>query len=129
MSPRSVEEIVADYFTAVSQGALTGQLNTARLHFADDIRIMGAHKEIQGKPQVFKYMQEKLIPHLEKVTIHHQLADKNTNCSIVTFVTKTPHEPVPAALYFRVKNGVIFEIQFFYDPERWAKGIGMRRAG
>jgi hypothetical protein len=129
MSPRSVEEIVADYFTCLTQGCDTGKLNLAKLHFAEDILVVGAHKRIEGRANVLKYMQEKLIPHLQKIVINHRVFDKQTECTIVDFITKEAHETVPAAILHKVKDGVIYEIHFFYDSAKWAKGIGLRKAG
>lgn len=128
MSPRSIEEIVADYHTCLQQACLTGKINQMKLHFADDIAIVGPHHKLDGRVQVISKLEESLS-HIEKISIVHQFFDRSSACTIADYVTKKPHERIPHVSWHKVKNGMIYEIHNFYDTEDWKKAIGLRKAG
>jgi hypothetical protein len=118
MSPRSAEEIVADYYTGLEEAILTGKLNPHRMHFADDIIIHGAEGRIEGKAAAMKLLEEKLIPAFTKISIKHKFVDKSSVCTIVDCHAKHNHQIIPAADWHKVKNGVIYEMYVFSDSAK-----------
>jgi hypothetical protein len=121
MSPRSPEEIVQDYYTSLQDACLVSRLNPAKLHFSDDIVLIGPNFRVEGKPFVIRSLEEQLIPRIEKLSIQRQFSDKNSVCTIFDCVTRGPQEKIPTVAWHKVKNGVIYEIQIFYDTAKWDK--------
>lgn len=121
MSPRSVEEIVSDYYTAMQQACMTGKLSPAKLHFSGDIVIVDPNHRTEGRQEVLKMYEEKLLPNLERLVIHHQFFDKSSCCTIFDNITKMHREPVPTVAWIKVRNGEIYEVQVFYDSPKWHK--------
>lgn len=117
MSPRSVEEIVADYYTGLQEAMLTGKLNPHRMHFADDIVIFGAER-VEGKSAAMKLLEEKVIPAFTKISIQYKFVDKNSICTIVDCHTKHDHQIIPAADWHKVRNGMIYEMRVFADMSK-----------
>jgi hypothetical protein len=120
MSPRSIEEIVADFYTCIQQACQTGTLNPAKLHFSDDIVFEGPNGRVEGKSQVLKMIQE-VVSNLSKISIQRQFFDKGASCTIFEAAIKNPHALIPAAEWLNVKNGVIYEIRAFYDSAKWQR--------
>lgn len=121
MAPRTVEEIVGDYFTVMQQACMTRKINPAKLHFSGDIVIVGPHKRTEGKTNVLKMYEQILVPNMHKIVIHHQFFDKSSSCTIFDVISMGPHETIPTAAWHKVKNGEIYEIQVFYDSAKWQK--------
>ena len=113
---RSTEEIIHDYYITLQDAAKSKILNAARLHLADDVVYIGPEGRVEGKHQLMKLFQDKLIPGLSKLSIQHQIFDKASGCTIFDWVNATPHTTHRFVEVHRVKNGVIYEIQRFVSP-------------
>ncbi len=127
MSPRSIEEIVADYYASLEAAFLTGKLNHAKLHFADDIVIMEPKERIEGKAQAIKMLEEKVVPFFSTISMQRQFADKGALCSIFDLHAK--HQPkhnhpiVSVTHWHKVRNGMIYEMQAIYDTAQWKEAV------
>jgi hypothetical protein len=131
MSPRSTEEIVNDYFTTLQNAYASGKLNPNKLHLAEDIVVFTPNGRAEGKTLVLKAYEEMLIPNIQKLVIHKQFSDRSSVCTIYDYVTKSPHLTIPAAAWYKVKDGLIYEMHIFFDPALWEKAMSgkQRKAG
>jgi len=128
---RTTEEIVKDYFKDLQQAFTSGKIHPIRLHLAEDIVITTPHTRIEGKANVLKNFEERLLPFVDKMNITKQYFDRSSACTIYDYVTKKPHITLPTVSWQKVKDGVIYEMHIFFDTAAWEKVISgkERKAG
>jgi len=118
---RTIEELVKDYYNEMQQAFKTGHINLNKLHFAENILVLGPNEKHEGKKNVEKMYNEMLLPYMTRFEILHHYFDHNSACTILDCVTKTPAGVVPTVEWMKFKDGKIYEIQLYYDGAKWKK--------
>jgi len=123
MMSRHGLEIVKDYYAALQQAFQTGQLNPAKLHLSERVVVLGPGERFEGKKLVLEMLQNQLVPVVKRFEFIHQFEDKNTVCTILDCITKKNAQNIPCAELIQINDGLIKEIQIFYDRKQWEKAI------
>jgi hypothetical protein len=123
MMNRHALEIVKDYYASLQQAFKTGQLNPAKMHLSERVVILSPGEKFEGKKNVIEMLQNKLIPSVKRFEFIHQFEDKNTICTILDCITKKNGHNIPCAELIQINDGLIKEIQLFYDRSQWEKAM------
>lgn len=119
---RTALEIINDYYQALNEGFKTGNLHSSKLHFAEDIVLVGPGEIFEGKKAAEQALTEFLVPFTKRFDLIHQIADAHSACTVIDCITKKSIT-VPCAEWVRVSGGKIAEIRCFYDTAAWEKVI------
>ena len=94
---------------------------------ADGFVFTGPLMRVEGRANYLDLLRKFICVHVG-LTIRRQFADGDDVCSINDLVVRSPAGALvtmPMAEWFRVKDGVIYAHDIFYDPREFAKAFGM----
>lgn len=117
---RTTEGIVKDYHNALKAAFETGHLHAEKLHLSPDAVILMPGNRFEGRSAVVDALARNFIPKIKKLDMIHEYYDRSTHCAIYDLVGKKSSHTVPTVEWVKVKDGLIYEIQLFYDTAQWS---------
>ena len=115
---KDLKMIIHDYYTEVQKSFKTGKLDFSKLHFDENISVIGPNERFDGKKTV-ETMYSQLISIVTRFDIQRQYFDSDSCCTVMDCVTKSPPMPIATIEWILVRHGKIVEIHPVYDTKAW----------
>lgn len=117
-----VRSIIESYYSEITRGFKTGNLDVAKLHLAETVSIIGPDERFEGK-EIVEKMFTGFVGLVSTCEIKHQYFGTDSACTIINFVSKDGSHTVLTAEIITVKNSEIVKMEVIFDTAQWAKFI------
>lgn len=117
MAP-DLKKVIREHYAELKRAYKTKELHPARLHLAEDAKLIGNNEFFDGKQMIVK-MFENFIQLIKDVDIQHQYFDHNSCCSVLESTSIIPEIQIRSIDRIVITDGEIVEIHVFYDTRAW----------
>lgn len=114
----TVKNVIRDYYIELQKSFKTGVIDFSKLHFDDNIKVVGPNERFDGKKKV-EEMWQQFVPMVSHYDVKKQYFDEDSACTVLDCVVKSPQRAVATVELIFVKNGKITEIRPIYDTLAW----------
>lgn len=117
----NVKSIIKSYYDALQRSFQKGQLDTAHMHFANNVCVKGPNEResFEGKAAV-EAMYKEALKMISRFEIKRQYFDATSACTVIDFFTKTtPERKVSVIEWIEVNKDQVVAIHPTFDTAQW----------